>query len=329
MSTSIESRSVECRTRFRFASKSILVIYRLVAAVEVVQTRQERKHNCMENNPLDNLPPEARQRVEAALQALGGGTSPSVFISQSPGANQGNVPQETGWHPEGGPGVFGGGTFPGMNQVFSSLFTNVSKKQAGHDQAWAHWDYDPYEWALFDKVDWVPVRNKSRRTLIMGPVLCLAIIVALLTVVWVASQSIAVALLVVLAPAIILLTVLMLLMISAASSVKEAKKRYLARQNQAEPHRVTFSNEGVWEAGTFFAFKFGRLELESVKRTANPAVLHFKMLKFNYDGSWTGTAQRVHVLVPRGYEAEAEQLRQRYYTEVIKVKTKYNPPEPI
>lgn len=98
---------------------------------------------------------------------------------------------------------------------------------------------------------------------------------------------------VVLIPAIVLLVGLIILLVSAANSAKEAKKRYQARHN--------------------------------------PAVLHFKMLKRNSDGTWTGTTQQLHVLVPRGHEAEAEQLRQRYYAEVIapwKQPATYNPPEP-
>jgi hypothetical protein len=226
--------------------------------------------------------------------------------------------------------AFGGTTFPGMNQVFSGQFTNASQHQKGNGQAWAHWEYAADEWALFDRVDWVPVRNKSRLMLILGPLLCLVIIGVLLAVVWMASQSFTVVLAIGLAPAIILLTALMFVMISAGSSVGGAKKRHQARQNQAEPHRVTFSREGIWEAGEYFSFRFGNLELESVKMTAHPAVLHFKLLKFNSDGSWTGTAQKIHILVPRGHEGEAEQLRQRYYAEAIKTwKKPPHPPEPV
>jgi hypothetical protein len=195
---------------------------------------------------------------------------------------------------------------------------------------WAHWEYDPYEWATFDQVDWEPIRNKSRLTLILSPIIYLVMMVVLL-VLFVPSASIVVLGLVVLGPAIVLLVGLIILMVSAANSAKEAKKRYQARHNPAESHRVTLASDGVWESGANFSFRFGRLKLESVKLTANPAVLHFKMLKRNSDGTWTGTTQQLHVLVPRGHEAEAEQLRQRYYAEVIapwKQPSTYNPPEP-
>lgn len=285
----------------------------------------------MKNNALDNLSPEARQRVENALQALGGGVPPqNIFVSQHPDLFPGNMPQETGQYTQDASMPFGGATFPGMNQVSSSQFTDALKQQMGGSQTWAHWEYGPEEWALFDLIDWVPVRNKSRLALIMGPILYLGIIGVLMAVVWAVSQSIDEILFIVPAPAIILLMVLMFVMISAGASIKGAKKRYQARQNQAEPHRVTFSHGGIWEAGTYFSFDCGGLELESVKMTAHPAVLHFKLLKYNFDGSWTGTAENIHILVPRGHEQEAEQLRQRYYAEVIKTRNKpYNPPEPV
>ncbi len=195
-------------------------------------------------------------------------------------------------------------------------------------RALAHWEYDPYEWAAFDQVDWEPIRNKSWLTLILGPIIYLVIMVAP----WVLFGSSVRTLIVLSAPAIALLTVLIFLMVSAASSAREAKKRYQARHNPAESHRVTFASDGVWESGAYFPFRFGHSRLESLKLTANPAVLHFKMPKRNSDGTWTGTTRELHVLVPRGHEAEAEQLRQRYYAEVItpwKKPSNYNPPEPV
>ena len=193
-------------------------------------------------------------------------------------------------------------------------------------QGWAHWEYDPYEWAAFDRIDWEPVRNKARLTLILSPIVYLVIMVVL----WVLFRSSA--LFVMLVAAMILLIGLILLMVSAANSTREAKKRYQARQNPAESHRVTFASDGIWESSVYISFRFGRSRLESVKLTANPAVLHFKMPKLNSDGSWTGFTRKLQVLVPRGHEAEAEQLRQRYYAEVIapwKVPSTYNPPEPV
>ena len=195
-------------------------------------------------------------------------------------------------------------------------------------RAWAHWEYDPYEWAAFDQVDWEPIRNKSRLTLILGPIIYLVMMVAL----WVLFGSSVRTLIVLSVPAIALLTGLIFLLVSAANSAKEAKKRYQARHDAAESYRVTFASDGIWESGTYFSFRLGHSRLESAKLTANPAVLHFKMPKRNSDGSWTGLSRELHVLVPRGHEAEAEQIRQRYYAEVIaswKKPSNYNPPEPV
>jgi len=275
---------------------------------------------------LNNLSPEVRQRVEQSLQALGGVVTPqNIFVSQYPGAIPGHVPQ---------------GAQPSSQHASGSS-----------GQGWAHWEYDPYEWAAFDQVDWEPIRNTSRLTLILSPIIYLVMMVVL-WVLFVSSAPIVVfgpaivflthgeniggnssfVSIVMLGPAIVLLTGLIILMVSAANSAREAKKRYQARHNQAESYRVTLASHGVWESGAYFAFKSGRWGIASVKLTANPAVLHFKLHKRNSDGSATGATQKIHVLVPRGHEAEAEQLRQRYYAEVIapwKKPSTYNPPEPM
>ncbi len=273
---------------------------------------------------LSNLSPEQRQRVEQSLQALGGGVTPqNIFVSQYPGAIPRHVPQ---------------------GAQLSSQHASGSSRQG-----WAHWEYDPYEWAAFDQVDWEPIRNTSWLTLILGPIMYLVIMVVL----WVLFASSAPIVLlgpaivflthgeniggnssfvsiVMLGPAIVLLTGLIILMVSAANSAREAKKRYQARHNQAESYRVTLASHGVWESGAYFAFKSGRWGIASVKLTANPAVLHFKLHKRNSDGSATGATQKIHVLVPRGHEAEAEQLRQRYAEVIAPWKNRtYNPPEPV
>lgn len=182
-------------------------------------------------------------------------------------------------------------------------------------QGWAHWEYDPSEWAAFDQVDWELIRNKSRLILILSPIMYLVIMM----VAWVLLRSSAplVETGVMDSLGIALLMGLIIFMASAANSAREAKKRYQARHNPAESRRVTLASDGVWESGTSFPFRSGRWRLESVTLTANPAVLHFQLLKRNSDGSPTGATQTLHVLVPSGHEKEAEQLRQRYYAEVI------------
>jgi len=254
---------------------------------------------------LNNLSPEVRQRVEQSLQALGGGVTPqNIFASQYPGAIPGHMSQ---------------GAQP------SSQHTSGSSRQG-----WAHWEYDPYEWAAFDQVDWEPARNTSWLILILGPIISLAII----ALPWLLFKSVAplVLLEVVLGPAIVLLTGLVVFMVSAATAAKEAKKRYEARHNPSAAHRVTFASSGIWEGGVSFLFRDGRWHLHSIKLTANPAVLHLKLLKRNADvrGTWSGLSQKIRILVPRGHEAEAEQLRQRYAEVIAPWKNRaYNSPEPV
>lgn len=54
---------------------------------------------------------------------------------------------------------------------------NPLDQVSGH--GWAHWEYDPYEWAAFDQIDWEPIRNTSRLTLILSPIMYLVIMVVL------------------------------------------------------------------------------------------------------------------------------------------------------
>src|SRR5260221_12579827 len=55
---------------------------------------KKRKATFMEINPLDQLSPEVRQRVEQSLQALRGGVTPqNIFVSQYPGAIPDRVPR--------------------------------------------------------------------------------------------------------------------------------------------------------------------------------------------------------------------------------------------
>ena len=122
--------------------------------------------------------------------------------------------------------------------------------------------------------------------------------------------------------------------------VSETRRRHLARQNPTQPHRVTFSRRGVWEAGTYFPLNedIEGIYLEEVEMTSEPPVLRFRLTKTFSEYSddnrpWT---ERLHVLVPRGHEDEAAQLMQRFRTEVIEARKQAqqqarqerNPPEP-
>lgn len=273
----------------------------------------------MENDPLDNLPPETRLRVESALKALGGGTAQDVFANMYPG----NVSQETGQPVEGAPMIVGSWTYQEVN-------TPRPQQAAGSNQAWAHWDYTPEEWELFDRIDWEPAKNRYRLTAIIGSIICIVFIAVLLILTWKLFSSFfsAKAFIVVFTPTILLLTAFLVVILLASASAKEAKKRHLARANPAEPHRVTLSEQGVWESGICFKVDSLLLELASVKITSNPTALAFHLIKSSMGTNGNSvTFQKFKVLVPRKYEAEAEPIRQRYYNEVIK-RPAYNPKEP-
>jgi hypothetical protein len=280
-------------------------------------------YSSMENNPLDNLPPETRQRVENALKALGGGTAQDVFANRY----QGNASQETEQPVEGAPMIVGSWTYQEANPLAN---TPGLQQTAGSNQAWAHWDYTPEEWELFDRLDWEPFKNRYRLTAIIGSIICIVVISALVVFAWNQFSSLfnEHAFIVVFTPGVLLLTAFLVVILLAAASAKEAKKRHLARANPAEPHRVTLSEQGVWESGICFKIDSLLLELASVKITSNPTVLTFHLIKSSLGTNGNSvTFQKFKVLVPRKYEAEAEAIRQRYYNEVIK-RPAYNPKEP-
>ena len=290
----------------------------------------------MENNPLNNLPPEARQRLEDALRsgrasnlppearqrledALRGGNVQNVFVSQYPGTMSDNMPQEPGQYGESNAaGAFGNGASPEIRELFGNHITNMPAEQTRHNQqAWAHWEYGPNEWAHFDKVDWTPVRNRSWLTLMIIAILWIGIVAVLWTRFALSAPG----------PLLFVNGLLLCLslgpIIVAFTSTREARKRHQARHQPGQPCRVTFSRDGVWESGTYLTF----WRLLKVKMTANPPVLHFSLARPN---GKTYDTQKIHVLVPHNHEAEAQRLLQRYDTEVINARNKnFNPPEPV
>lgn len=197
-----------------------------------------------------------------------------------------------------------------------------SKKQGFHsDQAWAHWEYSPEEWAVFDRIDWQAAWRRYW-FLNLAPVICIFIlsVVFIHDVVEVVFSTLMFGLTFAVVPFVV-----------GGFSYREAKKRHRARQDQTQPHRVTFSKEGVWEAGTFFPLGGSGLfgSLRGVRMTSQPTVLHFRrrtLINRNTHLYYT-----LRVLVPHGYEDEATQLAERFRTEVIRAKqqTTYNPPEPV
>ena len=218
--------------------------------------------NSSPGNPLDGLPPEVRQRVEEALRASGGG-------------------------------AFGGIT-P------SYVHVEVSKQPAqihlGGNRAWAHWEYGPTEWELFDKIDWGAARRRYR------------LLVWISTLVYLLLAGVSALFIFVLQPfnlnyaifwmvaAFLLLLALLLLIYFSTYPYSEAKKRHKARQNQTQPQRVTFSERGVWEAGTYFPLNEVFMNLKNVQMTSQPSVLHFKRERLHFRQS--SEYDTLRVLVP-------------------------------
>jgi uncharacterized integral membrane protein len=254
------------------------------------------------NDPLNNLSPEQRQRVEDALRALGGGA------------------------------------LQGMAPVFVTQLTDAPLQQAQSNQAWAHWEYGAHEWALFDKVDW----RSRRRTfwLLVGGsiVFILATILSVLATLNTSPEQVTFifATLLVIVFSMFGLGFFIFTVVYLAP-YREARKRHKARQNQAQPNRVTISQKGVWEAGTYFPLNDDGLTvyLKEVKMTSGPLVLHFRIalgrrsITSSPDGTYSPTSPQtttLRVLVPRGHETEAAQLMQRFRTEVTGEQRKgYNP----
>ena len=208
----------------------------------------------------------------------------------------------------------------------------TSKSPFHEDAAWVHWEYSPEEWVLFEKVDWMPIRLRFWGVTVG----CAASVVAAILP-WFffslrggdESQF-----LIVYLSALLGWCVFLPLVIMHFFSYINARKRHKARQQ--EPRTVTFSREGVWEAGTFFPLnKFLTANLKKVTLTFDPPVLHFRLRIWPSGKNWRSspTSSALHVPVPRGREEEAGFLLERFQTEVIQARVQLeqrlnNPPEP-
>ncbi len=185
--------------------------------------------------------------------------------------------------------------------------------------AWAHWEYSPEEWALFDRIDWRAIWLRYWLPNVIPPV-CIFILG-----ITAFRLSVLTMLLIMIA---FVLPVWAAIFAIRAYAYGEAKKRHKARQNQDQPQRVTFSSDGVWEAGIHFPLGGPFLKLRSVHMTSQPTVLHFRLkylMRNNY------VRYTIHVLVPRGREEEAAQLMKHYQAKIAEAKkrTPSNPPEPV
>lgn len=194
--------------------------------------------------------------------------------------------------------------------------------------AWAQWEYTPDEWAAFDQLDWVPVRNRSLLILVLSPIIFLAIIT--ISLLWGSPDQVGP----LLALFILLLIAFIWLMIAAIAALVDTGKRHRARRNPAESPRVTLTGSGLWIAGTHFPLREDFWHIKWVKMTTNPTVLHFKLRRTGIiEGHETDiglvSTRTIHIPVPRSHEGEAEQLWQRYDDVVSMLKKKPEYPEPV
>lgn len=213
----------------------------------------------------------------------------------------------------------------------------AQQAQSSASQTWAHWEYSPDEWALFDRVDW-GLRGFFFRVLLIGN------IVFLLGAIppWFFLNSDPNLFAVAFSADMLLLGGFFLFLIFYSPSYAGASKRHKARQNL--PRTVTFSMKGVWEAGTFFPMneRF-EVDLKKVTLTSQPPVLHFRLKHSSEDADSTTSTMSttLRVLVPREQEGEAGLLLERFQTEVIAARKaegerarqeeerRKNPPEPL
>lgn len=207
----------------------------------------------------------------------------------------------------------------------------ASKPRFHENEAWVHWEYSPDEWALFEKVDW-----DAQRFIFWVLVGCCAasVIAAILPWFILPPETEAGPLLRVFLPAVLGWCVFFPLTMAYLFSYIDARKRHKARQQ--ESRTVTFSREGVWEAGIFFPLdKLLEAKLKKVTLTLDPPVLHFRLMRWHWGKNWSAspTSSTLHVPVPGGQEEEAGFLQERFQTEVIQARAQRekllrNPPEP-
>lgn len=240
----------------------------------------------LSDDPLNNVSPKTRQRFENALARRRSkeGRSPAVIPSF----------------------------------VMQHVEVPAQQAQGSDSQAWVHWEYSTDEWALFDKIDW----GFRRLALWVGAGGTLVFFIAMILPWFIFNLDTATGpvLVVFLSTLLLWITFLFLLMLSIHSYF-DARTRHKARQKQ--PQTVTFSKQGVWEAGTYFPIneRYG-VDLITVRLTSQPPVLHFRVVKHYTDAESMPQTRtvRFHVLVPGGHEGEARLLLERFQTEVIAVR---------
>ena len=291
----------------------------------------------LSDDPLKNASPKTRQRYEEALARRR--SKEQSFHRASPFVVarrvEPSVPVESpdeghAWaHEPPAPPEH----FMRESQVHGSF---PSRIQGSEQQSWASWEYSPQEWALFEDVDWQPVRHTY--WLLFG--LCFPFFGDLLLMIW-----FSIALLpqpaferFPLLPFVFPLSFVLILLLSLIPIILLSSYSYLYGQAKIRhkvrlldrPHRVTIAKQGVWEAGAYIPFDV----LNKVEMTTQPTVLHFRREKSLVATRNAPRYNTFHVPVPYGYEDEALSIVQRLRVEVIAEREQMlqralNPPEPV
>ena len=214
--------------------------------------------------------------------------------------------------------------------------------------AWAHWEYAPDEWELFDRIDWRSVVRRYLLTSALG-ILGFLLVVALFFWLTTIHTEVATTIANFAFVAMLFSAFFLLYLMVPGTAFRKARKRHKARQNSSQPYKVTLSHKGMWLAGTYFPFTGTGVEnrelgvtLREVRLTSEPTTLQFRV-EYRISNS-ANTLNRteinretVHLLVPRAHESEAEYVAQLFRTEVVEAREQaakrahdalVNPPEP-
>lgn len=224
-----------------------------------------------------------------------------------------------------------------MSQDQGQPWSQTTHQQSQQEQAWARWEYTPDEWMQLDRLDWG--RTVQRYWLTVGPGM-LGLLASIALFLWARMASDVITVVALIAMASFLLLLIILLVVGNGS-VSRPKKRHQARKNASQPHTVTLSGKGMWQAGVFFPLErlWGdihewRVMLHEVYLSTQPTMLHFRVehdvtsYKVGSDGhnykSNYSVLETIPLLVPHAHESEAEQLVHRFRTEVIEVREREN-----
>lgn len=209
--------------------------------------------------------------------------------------------------------------------------TDLSSPSKRESEVWMRWEYTPEEWALFEQLDFGLISRKYWR------ITSISILTYMLAGIFAgifAWIRLSIPPLAIVVPS-ILLAPLILIIAYSSRPYETAKKRQQARQKQSQHHQVTFSEKAIWEAGAYFPLAEWWEDLRKVEMTDNPPALHFSHREPRSNLSVNGNSSfidKLHILVPRGHEAEARFLLERYSSVIERRKRQkeeaLNPREP-